>query len=209
MFLKIMYLGGSEIMSGKLFGYVRVSTVEQNLDRQIDILKRDAGVSDENIFSDKITGTIMERPAFQNLQKSLREGDTVVTESLSRLSRSTKDLLSIIEDWQKRGITYISLKENLDFSSSTGKLILTVMASICEFERNTIRDRICEGLASSRSRGRIGGRPKTDNKMLSKALKLYESKSLSISEITEATGVSKSVLYRALKEQKENSDINK
>lgn len=193
-------------MAGKLFGYARVSTTEQNLDRQIDILKREAGIDEENIFTDKITGATLVRPAFETLQKILREGDTVVTESLSRLSRSTKDLLNIIEDWQRRGITYISLKETLDFSSSTGKLVLTVMASICEFERNIIKDRVVEGLAAARARGRVGGRPRADKKALDKAIKLYDSKTHSIKEIKEITGISPSVLYRALKEQKKNNN---
>lgn len=193
-------------MYGKLFGYARVSTVEQNLDRQIDILKRDACVDEENIFTDKISGAVISRPAFDELQKKLRAGDVVVTESLSRLSRSTKDLLNIIEDWQAKGITYISIKENIDFSSSTGKLVLTVMASICEFERNIIKDRVVEGLAAARARGRVGGRPRSDKRALDKALKLYKSKTHSIKEIREITGISQSVLYRYLKEQNKDSN---
>lgn len=143
-------------MSNELFGYARVSLVEQNLDRQIDELHK-YGVQDDHIFMDKMTGATLNRPSLEELQKRLREGDIVITESLSRLSRTTTDLLNIIDDWKKRGITYISLKESIDFSTSTGKLILSVMASISEFERNMIRDRVKEGIASARARGRVGG----------------------------------------------------
>lgn len=186
---------------GKIFGYARVSTIDQNLDRQLDMLQNQAGIEKEDIFCDKLSGSTLNRPAFDELQKVLRNGDTVVSESLSRISRSTKDLLFTIESWQNRGITYISLKENIDFSTSTGKLILSVISSIAEFERNMIRDRVCEGLNSARARGRVGGRPPTDKKKLDKAIKLYNTKTYSLKEIKDITGISQSVLYRGLKRQ--------
>lgn len=195
-------------MGGKLFGYARVSTVEQNLERQLDILK-EFGVQEADIYTDKISGTKFSRPALDELQKILRTEDTVITESLSRLSRSTQDLLAILNDWQQRGIVYVSIKEQIDFSTSTGKLMLTVLAALSQFERDVIKDRVCEGLASARARGRVGGRPKSDKKTLDKALKLYESKTHSIKEIKEITGVSESVLYRALKEQRKSIDTIK
>lgn len=194
-------------MSGKLFGYARVSTEDQCLDRQIDILQ-EYGVTQEDIFADKISGTKFSRPQFDELKKQLRTGDTVITESLSRLSRSTADLLNILNEWADKGITYISIKEQIDFSTSTGKLMLTVLAALSQFERDVIRDRVCEGISSARARGRIGGRPRTDKKVLEKAIKLYEAKTYSISEIREITKVSSSVLYRALNERnKKNTNI--
>jgi len=187
-------------MSSELFGYARVSSTEQNLDRQMDVLQQ-YGIQDDHLFTDKMTGATLERPGFDALQSKLREGDVVITESLSRLSRTTTDLLGIINEWQKRGITYISLKESIDFSTSTGKLILSVMASISEFERNMIRDRVREGIASARARGRIGSRKPTDKNKVAKALKLHDAKTHSLKEIREVTGVSESVLYRALKKR--------
>lgn len=195
-------------MAGKLFGYARVSTTEQNLDRQIDILK-EYGVQPNDIFTDKISGTKFSRSALDNLQKMLRPNDTIITESLSRLSRSTQDLLTILNDWQQRSIIYISIKEQIDFSTSTGKLMLTLMAALSQFERDVIKDRVCEGLASARARGRVGGRPRTSSKNLEKAIKLYEAKTHSLKEIQEITKVSQSVLYRALKEQKNNKETKK
>jgi DNA invertase Pin-like site-specific DNA recombinase len=195
-------------MGGKLFGYARVSTTEQNLDRQIDLLK-EYGVNNEDIYADKMTGTKSSRPALDELQKVLRESDIVVCESLSRLSRSTQDLLKILEYWQARGITFISIKEQIDFSTATGKLMLTLMAALSQFERDVIRDRVCEGLHSARARGRIGGRPCSDKKALEKAIKLYDAKTHSIKEIREITGISQSVLYRALKEREKNQFSSK
>ncbi|MFC5530479.1 recombinase family protein [Cohnella yongneupensis] len=184
-------------MTGKLFGYARVSTDAQSLERQLDILK-EFGVLEADVFTDKISGTKLHRPQLDQLQRILRAGDTVIVESLSRLSRSTKDLLAILEDWQVRNIAFISIKERLDFSTATGKLILTVLAAIAAFERDITYTRVREGLASARARGRVGGRKPMDKKKLEQALKLYDAKSLTLSEIREATGVSASVIYRAL-----------
>ena len=188
-------------LSSKLFGYARVSTLDQNLDRQIDILK-EYGVKEEDIYTDKISGAKLHRLKLDELQKILRPGDMVLTESLSRLSRSTKDLLAILSDWDERGIIYISIKERFDLSTPAGKLMLTILAGLGEFERDVIRERVNEGLASARARGRVGGRPKTNKKVLEKAIKLYDAKTHSIREIREITGVSQSVLYRALHSRK-------
>lgn len=187
-------------MSSELFGYARVSTLDQNLDRQIDELVK-YGVQEDHMYADKFTGATMNRPAFEAMNQRLREGDVVITESLSRLSRTTKDLLSVIEDWQQRKITYISLKESIDFSTSTGKLILTVMASISEFERSIMKERVREGINAARARGRFGGRKPTDAVKIAKAIKLYDARTHSLAEIKDITGVSQSVLYRALRKR--------
>lgn len=107
-------------MGSMLFGYVRTSTEDQNTDRQIDLLIQN-GVPRENIFVDQITGATLDRPKFQEMFNRLRPGDTLVTESLSRLSRSMKDLIQTVESLQEKNITYISLKENIDFSTVTGR----------------------------------------------------------------------------------------
>ncbi|XID95614.1 recombinase family protein [Paenibacillaceae bacterium WGS1546] len=187
-------------MDGKLFGYVRVSTNEQNEERQIDLLVKEFGLSTEDIFVDKISGLKAERPALAQLQKALREGDTVIVESLSRVSRTCSDLLQLLADWDARGITFVSLKERLDFSTTTGKLILTILAAIAEFERSIIADRVREGLSAARNRGNVGGRKKTDPKQLEKAIRLYCAKTHTLKEIRELTGVSSPVLYRAMAE---------
>lgn len=187
-------------MASKIWGYVRISkAVGQVEDRQVDLLIKEYGIPESDIFIDKTSGARLDRSALSALQRIVREGDVIVVESLSRVSRSSQDLLTLLSTWESKGVTFISHKEKLDFSSTTGKLMLTLLAALSEFERETLRDRVREGLASARARGRIGGRPKTDKKALKKAVKLYEAKAHSISEIVSLTTVSKSVLYRELK----------
>ena len=125
-------------------------------------------------------------------------GDTVVIESLSRLGRSTKDLIELMELFKNKGVNLISLKENIDTTSSTGKLVYTIMSAIAQFERDIIADRTREGLKSARSRGKNGGRPKVSPEKVKQAVKLYSTNHYSVKEIEELTGVKKSTLYRNL-----------
>jgi len=188
-------------MNTKVFGYVRVSTVEQNEQRQIDLLMKQFAIPMEDIYVDKVSGVKANRPALAQLQKVLRAGDTVIVESLSRVSRTSADLLQLLEDWDKRGIIFVSLKEAVDFSTTTGKLMLTILAALAEFERSIILERVQEGIASARDRGKVGGRKRTDRKRLEKAMRLYASKAHTLKEIREITGVSSPVLYRAMKDK--------
>lgn len=192
-------------MGNKKFGYARVSTAEQNLDRQLIIL-REQGVAEEDIFTDKISGRKLQRPAFDELQRVLRPGDTVVVESLSRLSRSSRDLFAILDDWDRRGIIFKSVNEDFNTSTPQGALMLTLMAALSQFERDVTHARIMEGIAAARARGRQGGRPRTDPKRLEKALKLYDSRSYSVREITELTEVSQGVIYDALRKRRLERD---
>lgn len=182
-------------MRNYIFGYARVSTESQNLDRQLDALKR-YGV--DHIYNEKMTGTKKDRPELAKMLDRMTEGDVVVIESLSRLGRSTKDLIELTELFQSKGVHLVSLKENVDTSTSTGKLLFTLMSAIAQFERDTIADRTIEGLRAARARGRMGGRPKTDFNAVRKAVKLYHTGQYSIREIEELTGVKKSTLYRNL-----------
>ena len=182
-------------MKNFIFGYARVSTDQQTLDRQLDALKN-YGV--DIIYNEKMTGTKRDRPELKKLLDRMTEGDTVVIESLSRLGRSTKDLIELTELFQSKGVHLISLKESIDTSTSTGKLLFTLMSAIAQFERDVIADRTREGLRSARARGRTGGRPPTDPAAVKKAVKLYGTKEYSIKEIEELTGVKKSTLYRNL-----------
>ncbi len=180
-------------MKNFIFGYARVSTDAQNLDRQLDALKK-YGV--DVIYNEKMTGTKKDRPELNKLIERITKGDTVVIESLSRLGRSTKDLIELTELFKGKGVRLVSLKEAIDTESSTGKLLFTLMSALAQFERDTIADRTREGLRSARSRGRTGGRPKTNHDNIKKAIKLYNTRQYSIKEIEELTGVKKSTLYR-------------
>lgn len=178
-----------------IFGYARVSTEQQNLDRQLDALNK-YGV--DIIFNEKMTGTKRNRPELTKMLDRLTEGDTVVVESLSRLGRSTKDLIELVDLFEKKKVHFVSLKEQIDTSSPTGKFLFTLMSAISQFERDVIAERTKEGLRSARARGRLGGRPKTDANSINKAIKLYNTRQYSIKEIEELTGVKKSTLYRHL-----------
>ena len=177
------------------FGYARVSTEEQSLDRQIDALNS-YGV--DELLTEKMTGTRRSRPELDRLLDKLRSGDTVIIESLSRLGRSTKDLLALVEHFEKQGVVLISLKESIDISTPTGKLLVTVLSALCQFERDLTVQRTNEGLTAARARGRKGGRPPKDAKTVEKALKLYDAKAHSIAEICEICGISSGTLYNAL-----------
>ncbi len=183
-------------MKNFVFGYARVSTEQQNLDRQIDMLEK-YGV--DFIYNEKMTGTKRNRPELEKLLERLTEGDAVVVESLSRLGRSTKDLIWLMETFNEKGVNLVSLKESIDTTSSTGKLLFALMSAIAQFERDVIADRTREGIASARARGRKGGRPKSDPEKIKMAVKLYNSKQYSIKEIEDMTGIKKDTLYRAIR----------
>lgn len=189
-------------MKNYIFGYARVSTQDQELARQIDALEK-YGV--DQIFTEKITGTKAHRPQLDKLKDKLREGDTVVIESLSRLGRSTKDLFALLEEWNGQGVKLVSLKEQIDTTTPTGKLLVTVLSALSQFERDIIVQRTKEGLESARKRGRNGGRPKADPANVKKAIKLYHAQTHSIKEITAICGISQATLYRALAAQQETT----
>ncbi len=182
-------------MKNFVFGYARVSTEQQCLDRQLDMLNKH-GV--DVIYNEKMTGTKRNRPELDKLIERLTKGDTVVVESLSRLGRSTKDLIQLMELFNSKGVNLVSLKESIDTKSSTGKLLFTLISALAQFERDVIADRTREGLASARARGRKGGRPAVNSDSIKKALKLYNSGEYTVREITELTGVRKSTLYKHL-----------
>ncbi len=150
---------GGEIIRNYILGYARVSTEQQNLDRQLDALKK---YGCDMIFNEKMTGTKKDRPELKRMLERMTAGDIVVIESLSRLGRSTKDLIELTELFQSKGVNLVSLKESIDTSTSTGKLLFTLMSAIAQFERDVIADRTRKGLRSARARGRVGGRPKAN-----------------------------------------------
>lgn len=181
-------------------GYARVSTADQNLDRQIDNLNA-AGC--ERIYQEKITGTKAHRPELDRMLDSLRDGDTLVIDSFSRLSRSTKDLLETVERLTALGVNIISLKENLDTTTATGRMMLTMLSALSQFERDLIAERTVDGLKAARARGRKGGRPTVGNaKTKAAALALYNGNTLTNREIAAQVGVSTATLGRWIRESK-------
>ena len=182
-----------------IFGYARVSTEEQNLDMQVDVLKK-FGV--DKIYQEKITGTRKDRFSLEELLKVIRPGDKLIVYKLDRISRSTRHLIELSELFDSLNVDFISIADNIDTTTAVGKFFFRTMASIAELERDIISERTKIGLQAARARGRIGGRPskKTDKILMS--IKMYKSKDYTINQITDATGVSKTTLYRYLNNPK-------
>lgn len=181
-------------------GYARVSTQDQNLDRQIDNL-RSAGC--ERIFNEKMTGTRSDRPELRTMLLTLRSGDVLVIDSFSRLSRSTKDLLALVDQLTGMGVHLVSLKENLDTTTATGKLMLTMLSALSQFERDLISERTIDGLKAARARGRCGGRPQIGtDKDKQQALAMYDANVMTNSEIAGKFGVSLRTLSRWVAERR-------
>ena len=142
-----------------LLGYIRVSTEEQNEERQTRALL-EKGVTEDGLFVDKKSGKNTDREQLNALLSFCRKGDTVITESISRIARNTRDLLSIIDKLNQKSVHFVSLKENIDTSTPTGKFMLTVFGAIAELERENILERQKEGILIAKERGLYQGKPK-------------------------------------------------
>lgn len=178
------------------------------LDRQIDALKS-AGVKEENIFKEKMTGTKSNRPKLNALLDVVEAGDVVIVESLNRLGRSSSDLISLMQKLNSKGVILKSLKENLNFSTPTGVMMSQLFAILAEFERSVIVERVREGVEAARARGRVGGRPTTPAKVIDKALQMYDLHNLTVSEICRACGISRPTLYKALRQRDDKNELEK
>lgn len=189
-----------------LYGYARVSTEGQCLDRQIDAIKA-VGVKEENIYKEKMSGTKSNRPKLTALLETVEAGDTVVIEALNRLGRSSSDLIMLMQTLNSKGVTLKSLKESFDFSSASGKMMSQFLAILAEFERNVITERVREGLSAARARGRVGGRPQTPQKIIDKALAMYDLHNLTVSEICRACGISRPTLYKSLRAREDKQEL--
>lgn len=187
-----------------IFGYARVSTIEQNLDRQLDALKLTGA---EEIIQEKVTGTKSDRPELNRLLGKLRKDDIILVMDLTRLSRSTKDLFSLVELIEKKGANIKSIKENwLDTTTPTGKLLFTMIAGISQFERDLISQRTKEGLEAARARGKVGGRKsKLDTIKKQTIFNLYQDKKTSIKDICSMFDITKPTLYKVIEEISNNN----
>jgi DNA invertase Pin-like site-specific DNA recombinase len=177
-----------------LVGYARVSTQDQNLDLQQEALDK-AGC--ENTFTDVVSGAKSERAGLNEALAYCREGDTLIVWKLDRLGRSLQHLIETVQELQKQGIGFRSLQESIDTTTSGGKLIFHVFGALAEFERDIIRDRTMAGLASARSRGRKGGRPRAMTEAMAEvAPTLWQDPKHTVKEICEALQISEATFYR-------------
>lgn len=181
-----------------LIGYARVSTHDQNLESQIDELIQ-AGCNQKYIFTDIISGATDERKGLTQAMSHIREGDTLVIWKLDRLGRSLKHLIAVVGELEEKGIGLKSIKESIDTTSSTGKLVFHLFASLAEFERELISERTTSALKAARARGRQGGRPvKFTNEKVKIAKELMENPKNSVKDVCTSLGISKATLYRKL-----------
>jgi DNA invertase Pin-like site-specific DNA recombinase len=180
-----------------LIGYARISTHDQTLALQQDALKN-AGC--DRIFTDQVSGTKAQRKGLEEALSHLREGDTLVVWRLDRLGRSLRHLIDTITELGESGVGFKTLQENIDTTTSGGKLVFHIFGSMAEFERDIIRERTNAGLASARRRGRVGGRPKaltpTEVQILNN---MAGDKSLTIADICKTLGISRKTYYRYVK----------
>lgn len=174
-------------------GYARVSTYDQNLNLQIDALKK---VDCEKIFTDQVSGSTTCRPQLEAVLDFLREGDTLVVWRLDRLGRNLRHLCELVTQLEEKGIGFRSLTESMDTTTCSGKLIFHIFGALAEFERNLIRERTKAGLKAARARGRLGGRkPALSEKQQEVAVRLYHEKQHTVDEICRIMGISKPTLY--------------
>lgn len=180
--------------------YLRVSSVSQNEARQREAMQ-DKGI--DKYFVDKCSGKDTNRPQLQEMLAYVREGDTVYIHEFSRLARNTADLLKIVEYLNDKGVTLISNKENLDTSTSTGKLMLTIIGAIAEFERECIRERQLEGIAIAKREGKFKGGQvkKIDDKTFNKFYQQYQTREINKVQFAKALKISRPTLDKILKER--------
>ena len=180
-----------------LIGYARVSTLDQNLDLQRDALTK-AGC--ERLFEEKKSGKAgTKRPAFEEALAYLRPEDVLVVWKLDRLGRSLPDLIATVNELASRGIAFESVTEAIDTTTSGGKLVYSIFGALAEFELNLIRERTNMGLAAARAQGRLGGRPPAMSGPQIKQARRMQAGGMSLTDIREVLGVSRSTLYRHLK----------
>ena len=183
---------------GKMLGYARVSTADQNLALQIDALE---AVGCTRIFEDKISGAKSVRKGLDECLSKLQQGDTLVVWRLDRLGRSMQHLVAVVTDLKDRGISFKSVQDGaIDTSTASGELIFNVFASLAQFERELIRERTNAGLAAARARGKKGGRrsiSQNDPKVKA-ARAMHADPDHSIKEICDTLNISRATLYRYL-----------
>lgn len=181
-------------------GYVRVSTMEQNEERQIEGLKKH---NIDKWFIEKVSAKDTNRPQLQALLDYAREGDIIFIHDLSRIARNTKDLLEIVELLQSKGINLFSNKETIDTSTPTGKLMLTMIGAIAEFERTNLLDRQREGIAIAKREGKFkGGQVKRiDDNMFNQYYAEYKARTINKSELASKLEISRPTLNKLLKDK--------
>ena len=185
-----------------IYGYIRVSSIDQNDSRQFDAMEA-LNIPPDHIYSDKQSGKNTARPGLQHLLERVERGDTVIVESVSRFARNTKDLLDLIDRLTSKGVEFVSQKEHIDTSTPTGKFMLTVFGAVAELERGCLLQRQAEGIAASKARGIQFGRPITKPpENFDSLVNQWERGKLLLAEVLAQTGLKEATFYRRLREHR-------
>ena len=178
-------------------GYIRVSTQEQNTIRQ-EVLMESLGV--DEVYIDRMSGKSTDRPELKKMMEYVRQGDTVIVESISRFARNTRDLLELVERLTAKGVEFVSKKEAIDTTTPTGKFMLTVFGAVAELEREYILQRQKEGIIIAKEQGKYKGRKSIANPDLPKVAAAWKRGELTAVQAIRKLGMSKATFYRKVKE---------
>lgn len=178
-------------------GYIRVSTEEQNTARQ-EIQMQDL----DKLYIEKVSGKSTQRPELKKMMEYVREGDTVVVESISRFARNTKDLLSLVEELTQKGVAFVSLKESIDTATPQGQFMLTVFGAMAQLERDCILQRQREGIAIAKANGKYRGRQPiaVDEKAFKQQCSLWRSGQITATQAMKRLNLKPNTFYRRVKE---------
>jgi DNA invertase Pin-like site-specific DNA recombinase len=185
-------------------GYARVSSADQKLDAQLDALQQ---IGCNKVFADCVSGSKAERPGWAQLMAYVRPGDTVVMTELSRMSRSLMHLLEVVRRLETQGIELMSLRENIDTSTATGRGFLAIMGAMAQMEHALKAERTAAGRAAAKARGRTGGRPRTDPDKLEQARMLYLHSDKTAAEVCHIVGVGRRTLFSYLAQVKRQEPL--
>lgn len=183
-------------------GYVRVSTKEQNTARQEELMNS-LGV--DKVYTDRMSGKNTDRPALLEMLGFVREGDSVIVESISRFARNTKDLLELTEELNNKRVQFISQKENIDTDTPAGKFMLTIFGAVAELEREYIRQRQREGIEIAREQGKYKGRPAKQLNTFDEIYQQWKSGNITATSASKQLNISRSTFYRKVQEHEEEN----
>ncbi len=182
-------------------GYIRVSSLDQNTDRQYAAFNNE-GIKLDKTFEEKISGKDRKRPQLEAMLDYTREGDTVYVESYSRLARNTRDLLNLIHELEDKGVAVVSLKENFDTTTANGRLMLTFMQGIAQFERDLIKERQAEGIELAKAAGKFKKPKKQKPDNWEELYAKYMCREMTAVNLAKHCKISRALLYQWIREEK-------
>lgn len=187
-----------------IYGYARTSTTHQNLQPQLNELLEYNEMKEDNIFQEQLSAKTTDRPKLNQLLQTVKAGDIIVVTKIDRIARNTKHMLGLIDDLNKKNIGLVILNmggQKVDTTTPIGKLLITMLSGIAEFERELMLERQREGIALAKEKGMYKGRKPKAKGQVQQAIELWQTKNYTIKEIENRTNVSKSILYREIEKR--------